>query len=72
MATWRQVSAKTAIVMALDSSFYRRYLRLGRIDEAVMNLPMTKEQVLFVEDASHMLHLEQPLSVAKLIERFFS
>ena len=71
LAAWRQVTAEAAIVMAQDSSFYRRYLRSGRIDDAVSSLPMTQESVFLVQDASHMLHLEQPSSVASVIRSFF-
>ena len=71
LAAWKQVTAEAAIVMAEDSSFYRRYLRSGRIDEAVASLPMTDESVFLVQQASHMLHLEQPKSVASLVQTFF-
>jgi len=71
LATWQQVTADAAIVMAEDSSFYRRYLRLGRIDEAVANLPMTKDDVFLIQNAAHMLQLEQPQAVAAAIFNYF-
>ena len=71
LATWQQVRARTSVVMAQDSSFYKGYLQGGRIDQAISNLPMSKEDVFVVEDAEHMLHLEQPEQVASIIKGQF-
>ena len=71
LATWQSVRAASAIVLAQDSSFYHRYKRLGRLEEAVANLPMSDSDVSVVENASHMLHLEQPQEVAGIIADFF-
>ena len=71
LATWQNVSAVSAIVMAEDSSFYKRYKRSGRLVEAIANLPMAEDGVFVVGNASHMLHLEQPKDVAQCVNVFF-
>ena len=72
LALWREVSARVGIVMASDSPFYQTYQKIGRIQQAHDTLPASIDDYYLVDDAAHMVHIEQPKKVSEIIKRFFS
>ena len=72
LAVWAKVSADVGIVMAKQSPFYHHYLGGGRIKQALDCFSMQEQEIGLVDDATHMLHLEQPEQVASLIREFFA
>jgi len=71
LATWQNVSAKVALVMAAQSPFYKGYLKGGRIKQALTYFSIPEDDLLMVDDAAHMLHIEQPEQVAEMVKAFF-
>lgn len=71
VAIWKQITANVCLVMASDSSIYKKYLSGGRFEEAKETLNLAEENCYIVEDSQHMLHLEQPIATAKCIKTFF-
>ncbi|MGH1428345.1 MAG: alpha/beta fold hydrolase [Arenicella sp.] len=71
-ALWEAVTAKTGVVMANDSNIYQQYLSSGRIEKAKKLLNITDKNYYIVDEAQHMLHLEQPKSTAAHVAHFFS
>jgi len=72
LALWREVTARVGIVMAADSPFYQGYQKVGRIQQAYDNLPASPKDCYVVDNAAHMVHIEQPEKVGGIIKRFFS
>ncbi|RBP52684.1 alpha/beta fold hydrolase [Arenicella xantha] len=72
LAVWREITARVGIVMAEQSSLYRKFNQLGRIKQSMEVLKVSASDYFLVEDAAHMLHLEQPESTAECVRRFFA
>jgi pimeloyl-ACP methyl ester carboxylesterase len=68
---WKEVTAKVGLVMALDSTYYQRFAKFGRIDEAKSALRVAEGDYFEVEHCGHMLHIEQPEATANCILSFF-
>jgi pimeloyl-ACP methyl ester carboxylesterase len=68
---WNQITAKVGLVMATDSSLYRRFSEFGRINEAKTELRVADGDYFEIEHCGHMLHIEQPEATAKTILDFF-
>lgn len=72
LAIWQEVTATVGVVMAENSQFYANYLRTGRIQQALDHLPFSDSHYYLVNQAAHMLHIEQPRQVSDIISRFFT
>lgn len=72
LAVWREITARVGIVMAEQSSLYKRFNKLGRIEQSMDVLKVSEKDYFLVADAAHMLHLEQPESTAECVRRFFA
>lgn len=71
-ACWEEVTARVGVVMADASSYYQRFAKEGRLDEAKQLLNVHDEDNFIVKDSGHMLHIEQPEATAECIRSFFS
>lgn len=71
-ACWKEVTARVGIVMADASTYYQRFAKEGRIDEAIQLLNVREQDNFIVEDSGHMLHIEQPEATAQCLRTFFS
>ena len=60
-ACWRNVSAEVLLVLGRRSEFAARAA-----------MPFPRQKSVWIEDAGHMLHFEQPRAVAAAIEEFLS
>lgn len=60
-ACWRNVAAEVLLVAGRHSDF-----------GSYIDLPYPRRQVAWIEDAGHMLHFEQPGSLAHLMEEFLT
>lgn len=69
---WKEITARVGVVMADASSFYQRFVQLGRLDEACKILRIQEQDNFMVHDAGHMLHIEKPQATADCIRTFFS
>jgi len=69
---WKEITARVGIVMADASSFYQRFAQFGRLEEACDILRVHQQDNFIVQDAGHMLHIEQPEATAECIRTFFS
>ena len=72
LALWAQVTATVGIVMANDSPFYRRYQKVNRIEQAYQHLPASPSNFFLINNAAHMVHIEQAQKVSDVILDFFS
>ena len=70
-AMWKQITANICLIMASDSSLYKKYLSSGRLDETKKILNIPEQNCYIVKDCQHMLHLEKPTTTAKYIRQFF-
>jgi pimeloyl-ACP methyl ester carboxylesterase len=68
---WSAVTAQTALVMATESMFYKKWGNNGRIDEIMTTLRIAPQNYYEVSNCNHMLHLEQPEATAEVIRKFF-
>jgi pimeloyl-ACP methyl ester carboxylesterase len=68
---WKDVTATVGLVMALDSTYYQRFAKFGRIDEAKSALRVAEGDYFEVQHCGHMLHIEQPETTANCILSFF-
>ena len=60
-ACWRDVTAEVLLVAGRDSRF-----------GAPEDLPFSRRQVAWIENSGHMLHFEQPVALAAIIEEFLA
>jgi pimeloyl-ACP methyl ester carboxylesterase len=67
-ATWREIRAPLMMMLGEKSDYLKRLGVDGSID--ALRLAYPDLEIASVADAGHMLHLEQPGSVASLVERF--
>ena len=65
---WGQIKANTLLVMAKESTFYETYQREDYKMELANCIESFTEAV--VEDSNHMIHLEQPVRLAEILDRF--
>jgi pimeloyl-ACP methyl ester carboxylesterase len=68
VSCWREITAKVLLVLAKESSFYSRYQSEGfqtELNENILNL-----QEAFIDSSGHMVHLEQPASLASVLGKF--
>jgi len=72
LEVWKEITAKVGLVMARDSSFFQRFNKLGRIDQAKQVLDIADDDYFEVDQCGHMLHIQQPEVTAKHILDFFS
>ncbi len=69
---WKEITAKVGLVMATESTYYRRFANFGRIEEARSVLRIADKDYMEVAQCGHMLHIEQPKKTAESIASFFS
>jgi pimeloyl-ACP methyl ester carboxylesterase len=67
-ACWRRITAKTLLVLPRDSRFYDMYRQEGIRADCREHLPGLQEAI--VEQSGHMVHLEQPEELARLLDEF--
>lgn len=67
-ACWRQISAPLLFIAAEESEHYRRLREQFTIES--LREDFHDVELAIVQNAGHMLHLEQPEEVAKLIQNF--
>jgi pimeloyl-ACP methyl ester carboxylesterase len=60
-ACWREITARVMLVGGRDSGF-------GPVEE----LPFPRCEVAWIEESGHMLHFEQPMALARVIEKFLT
>jgi len=72
LEVWKEITAKVGLVMATQSSFYRRFSQFGRLEDAKKILKMADKDYFEVPDCGHMLHIEQPEATANCIRDFFA
>ncbi len=70
-AIWQEIQATVGIVMAKESPLFKLYQKKGAISKAEKLLKLKDENYFVVEDAGHMLHVEQPEETARCIRDFF-
>ncbi len=70
-AMWKQITANICLIMASDSSLYKKYLSSGRLDGTIKALDIPEKNCYIVQGCQHMLHLEKPTTTAKYIRQFF-
>ena len=68
---WRQITAKVGLVMATESTFYKRFAQFGRLDESKLELNVADSDYFEVSGCGHMLHIEKPQVTAEAILSFF-
>lgn len=68
---WQQITANVGLVMATDSTFYKRFAQFGRLDESKRVLRIAAADYFEIEDCGHMLHIEKPQRTADAILSFF-
>ncbi len=69
---WREASAKTGLVMGLNSMMYQRFHAAGRVEHVKEIFKIQPQHYYEVENCGHMLHLEHPQRTAEIILDFFS
>ncbi len=69
---WKEITADVGLVMATESSFYKRFNQFGRMHEAMTLLNIAKTAYFEIPDCGHMLHIEQPEATANSILEFFA
>lgn len=67
---WQQITAKVGLVMATDSTFYKRFSQFGRLDESKRVLNIADTDYFEIENCGHMLHIEKPKLTADAILAF--
>ena len=67
---WRLSRAKTLLILAGDSDFYKKYYSEGYQLDVMECFDALTEVV--IKDSGHMLHLEQPDELGRVLERFLS
>jgi len=68
ISCWKKIAADTLLVMAQRSPIYKSYMNDGYKSEIQEAIPQLIEEV--ISDAGHMLHLEQPASLAVILNDF--
>ena len=71
LEVWNEITAKVGLVMATNSTFYQRFTKFGRIDEAKNVLKIADSDYFEIERCGHMLHIEKPQATADSILAFF-
>lgn len=69
-ACWRQITARTLLVLGKESELFTRFYEEGGQQDCKSNFKNLSEAV--IQDAGHMLHLEQPEELALVLDNFFS
>ncbi|MBT8115336.1 MAG: alpha/beta hydrolase [Arenicella sp.] len=72
LEVWKQIGARVGLVMALNSSMYKRFATPQRLQQVKQVLRISEADYFLVEDSHHMLHLEQPAQTADCVLKFFS
>ncbi|MEX2353370.1 MAG: alpha/beta hydrolase, partial [Gammaproteobacteria bacterium] len=65
---WRNIRAKTLLVLAEESAFHERYIPQGYQSELEACISLFSESV--ISETGHMLHLEQPQALAAVLDSF--
>ncbi len=65
---WRNITARTMLVMGAESRIYRKYQDEDYRNDVHACIPDLVEEV--IPDCGHMLHQEQPGALAKMLESF--
>jgi len=65
---WEKIKAKTLLILAKESAFYESYQREGYNIELANSINTFTEVI--VEDSNHMIHLEQPVHLAEILDKF--
>ena len=68
LACWRRITARNLLVLGGRSRFHAAWFQQGGRGECRAAMPALNEAVL---DCGHMLHLEEPRALAKLLGDFF-
>ena len=68
---WKEITAKVGLVMALESTFYKRFAQYGRLEESKNILNIADADYFEIADCGHMLHIEKPQQTADAILSFF-
>ena len=67
---WKQSRAKTLLILAGDSDFYKKYYSEGyQLDVRECFDALTE---VVIKDSGHMLHLEQPDELGRVLEKFLA
>lgn len=69
VACWAAIAAPVLWVMARDSDYAKRMAALPGYDDRIARIADVER--LWIDDAGHMLHHDQPERLAREIERFF-
>jgi pimeloyl-ACP methyl ester carboxylesterase len=69
-ACWRQITAPVLYIAAEESEHYKRIRDVFTIDNLRKDFSNVRLEI--VQEAGHMLHLEQPEQVAQLIQDFIA
>ena len=69
-AIWHEIAAPMLLVLARQSEYLPRLGPDGSIEALHTAFPTS--EIVFVEDAGHMLHIEKAEDVALLVENFLS
>ncbi|MEX2524010.1 MAG: alpha/beta hydrolase [Gammaproteobacteria bacterium] len=67
---WRNITARTMLVMGTESRLYRQYRDDGYREDVHACIPGLFEEI--IPDCGHMLHQERPRELARLLESFLS
>ncbi len=67
-ACWQNIEARCLFIYGSDSRMYHSYTKEGYREEFIECIRHFDEQV--IENASHMLHLQQPAELARRLEAF--
>ncbi|MFQ5661180.1 MAG: alpha/beta fold hydrolase [Gammaproteobacteria bacterium] len=65
---WRRITARVLLILGDESDFYKRYREEGGRDECQSCFRDFSELVL--EGSDHMLHLDQPEKMARMLDDF--
>jgi len=69
LEAWPKVSAPVLLVWGLQSAMLKLFRELNDFDDRVAALKTARQ--VFIDDAGHNLHQDQPERIAALIEEFF-
>ncbi len=68
-ACWRLISARTLLVLGKESELFKRYYEEGGQQDCRSNFKNLSEVI--IQNAGHMLHLDQPEKLALVLDDFF-
>ncbi len=66
---WREITARSMLVMGAESRLYRQYRNEGYREDVHACITDLDEEI--IPECGHMLHQEQPQALARLLETFF-